>query len=109
MLNFQASVVPVKIILYVLFAGMTDFRVFRKDFSLVSPTQFFLYTVTLANVHFIQFISELIVPFRFVFFHFFDSLFYYPIWIAIDVFKHFLKMSNLTFQVLVVGAHFENS
>ena len=38
MSNFEANFVPVLITLYVSFAGMTDFKVFRKDFSFVSPT-----------------------------------------------------------------------
>ena len=38
MLNFEDNFVPVLIILHVLIAGMTDFKVFRKDFSVVSPT-----------------------------------------------------------------------
>ena len=38
MLNFEANFVPLEIMLNVLFAGMTDFEVFRKDFSVVSPT-----------------------------------------------------------------------
>ena len=42
-------------------------------------------------------------------FHFLDSLFYYPIWIAIDVSKHFLKVSNFIFQVLAFGTHFEGT
>ena len=38
MLNFEDNFVPVLIIFHMLIAGMTDFRVFRKDFSVVSPT-----------------------------------------------------------------------
>ena len=38
MLNFEANFVPVEITLNVLFAVMTDFKVFRKDFGVVSLT-----------------------------------------------------------------------
>ena len=36
MLNFEANFVPVKIVFHVLFAVVTNFKVFRKDISLVS-------------------------------------------------------------------------
>ena len=72
-----------------------------------------LYRITLANVHFLQcyLLSGLIVPPGFDF-SLSDSLFYCPIWIAMAVSKHskhFLKVSNFIFQVLVVGAHSEHS
>ena len=40
-------------------------------------------------------------------FDFFNSFFYYPISIAVDVSKHFLKVFDFILQVLVVGAYFE--
>ena len=50
------------------------------------------------------------LPYHFILtFLFFNSLFYYPVWIAIDVSKHFLKVFNFILQVLVVGKHFEGS
>ena len=52
-------------------------------------------------------LPELVVPFRFDFFRFFNRFFYYPIWIAMDVSTDFFKVFNLSFPVLVIGTNFQ--
>ena len=106
-LNFEGNFVIVQIILHVCFAGMTDFKVFHKDLCVFSPTLLFYGNISKYSIFsivscYLSWLWHLVYIFQW-----FNSLFYYPIWITIDVSKHFLKVFQFILQMLVVKAHFE--